>query len=164
MSSRTRTRVKSAAGIHTLHIPRQRGRRAEPFVVVIPERPTLTREAVGFVGRMLWRFRGALAPTFLALLAWPLAAILHAIAWWSALALAPVAVAPLLWFGFVQLRRPARTAAAFWRAGLALLATVAAAWLAFAAGFGPLAGPLPLLWLLAWSIAQTVWLIVRRAH
>ncbi|MEU3423443.1 hypothetical protein AB0F39_33670 [Streptomyces murinus] len=164
MSSRTRTRVKSAAGIHTLHIPRQRGRRAEPFVVVIPERPTLTREAVGFMGRTLWRFRGALAPTFLALLAWPLAAILHATAWWSALALAPVAVAPLLWFGFVQLRRPARTAAVAWRAGLGLLATVAAAWLAFAAGFGPLAGPLPLIWLLAWPIGQTVWLIVRRAH
>ncbi|MEU7500553.1 hypothetical protein AB0B52_26330 [Streptomyces griseofuscus] len=166
MSSRTRARgAKSAAGVHTIRIPRQRGRRsAQPFVVVIPEHPSLTREALGFVGRVLWRFRAALAPTGFALLAWPLAAILHAIAWWSALALAPVAAAPVLWFGFVQLHRPARTAAVVWRAGLALLATAAGAWLAFAAGFGPLAGPLPLLWLLAWLIAQTAWLVVRRSH
>ncbi|MET9076205.1 hypothetical protein ABZX95_29580 [Streptomyces sp. NPDC004232] len=163
MSSRTRTRgMKTAAGIHTVRLPRQRGRRsAQPFIVVVPERDSLTREALGFLGRVLWRFRGALAPTFLAVLAWPLTAILHAIAWWSGLLLAPLAAAPLLWFGVVQRRRPARTAAVVWRAGLALLATAGFAWVALAAGFGPLAGPLPLIWLLAWLIAQTAWLIVR---
>ncbi|MFF4442035.1 hypothetical protein [Streptomyces sp. NPDC001621] len=166
MSSRTRTRsVKTAAGVHTIHIPRQRGRRrAQPFVVVVPEHPSLTREALGFLGRMLWRFRGALAPTFLAVSAWPLTAILHALAWWSGLLIAPLAVAPVLWLGFVQIRRPARTAAVVWRTGLALLATAGFAWLALAAGFGPLAGPLPLIWLLAWLAAQTAWLIVRRSH
>jgi hypothetical protein len=33
--------------------------------------------------------------------------------------------------------------------------------LALAAGFGPLAGPLALLWLLILITAQTVWLIIR---
>ncbi|MER5549653.1 hypothetical protein ABT072_46490 [Streptomyces sp. NPDC002589] len=163
MSSRTRARgVKSAAGVHTIHIPRQRGRRrAQPFVVVVPEQPSLTREALGFLGRGLWRFRGALAPTFLAVLAWPLTAILHALAWWSGLLLAPLAVVPALWLGFVHIRRPARSITFVWRAGLALLATVAFVWLVLAAGFGPLAGPLPLIWLLIWLVAQTAWLIVR---
>ncbi|MFF7371963.1 hypothetical protein [Streptomyces tricolor] len=166
MSSRTRTRMaKTAAGVHTIHVPRQRGRRrSQPFVVVVPERPSLAREAFGFLGRVLWRFRTALTPTFLAALAWPLTAVLHALAWWSALVLAPLAVAPVLWLGFVHIRRPARVAASAWRAGLALLATTAFAWLALAAGFGPLAGPLELIWLLAWLAAQTAWLIVRRAH
>ncbi|MFE9447373.1 hypothetical protein [Streptomyces sp. NPDC006739] len=162
MSSRTRSRgLKTAAGIHTVHIPRSRGRRSQPFVVVVPEHPSLTREALGFLGRTLWRFRHALAPTFLALAAWPLTAILHALAWWSGLLLAPVAAAPLLWLGFVQFRRPARAAASAWRVGLALLATAAVTWAALAAGFGPLAGPLPLIWLLTWLTAQTAWLIVR---
>lgn len=52
MSSRTRARgAKTAAGVHTIRIPRQRGRRgADPFVVVVPERPSLTREALAVVG------------------------------------------------------------------------------------------------------------------
>ncbi|WP_328431789.1 hypothetical protein [Streptomyces sp. NBC_00453] len=163
MSSRTRSRgLKTAAGAHTIHIPRQRGRRrSQPFVVVVPEHPSLTREALGFLGRTLWRFRGALAPTGLALLVWPVTALLHALAWWSGLLLAPISAAPALWLGFVHFRRPARATASAWRVGLALLATAALAWLALAAGFGPLADPLPLLWVLTWLIAQTAWLIVR---
>ncbi|MYX39585.1 hypothetical protein GTW59_00460 [Streptomyces sp. SID89] len=166
MSSRTRARgAKAAAGVHTVHIPRQRGRRgAQPFVVVVPERPSLTLEALSAVGRVLWRFRGALAPTTLAALAWPLTAILHAIAWWSGLLLAPLAVLPLLWLLVMQRRRPAHAAVLAWRAGLAALAAVAGAWVALAAGFGPLAGPLALFWLLTWLTAQTAWLIVRRTH
>jgi hypothetical protein len=157
--------VKTAAGVHTVHIPRQRGRRgAQPFVVVVPERPSLTREALGFLGRALWRSRRTLAPTALALIAVPLAAILHALAWWSGLLLAPLAIAPVLWFGFLQVRRPGRGSVIAWRAGLTLLATAALAWLALAAGFGPLAGPLELLWLLTWIAAQSAWLIVRRTH
>ncbi|WEO97849.1 hypothetical protein A6P39_029645 [Streptomyces sp. FXJ1.172] len=166
MSSRTRTRgAKTAAGIHTVRIPRQRGRRAtQPFVVVVPESPSLTREALGFAGRMLWRFRVALAPTALGLLALVVTAILHSIAWWSGLLLAPLAALPVLWLLVMQRRRPARTSVLAWRAGLTVLATVALAWAALAAGFGPLAGPLELIWLLIWLTAQTAWLIVRRSH
>ncbi|GAA0922218.1 hypothetical protein [Streptomyces thermoalcalitolerans] len=166
MSSRTRARgVKTAASVHTVHIPRRRGRRsAQPFVIVVPERPSLAREALSVLGGLLWRFRGALAPTGLALLAVPVTAVLHAIAWWSGLLLAPAAGAPLVWLAVIQRRRPARAAVLAWRAGLAALAGVACAWVALAAGFGPLAGPLELLWLLTWLTAQTAWLIVRRTH
>jgi hypothetical protein len=157
--------VKTAAGVHTVRIPRQRGRRtAQPFVVVIPEHPSLTREALGFLGRMLWRFRSALAPTGLALLALPVAAVLHAIAWWSGLLLAPTAAFPLGWLLVMQRRRPATASVLAWRAALAALATTAAAWVALAAGFGPLCGPLAVLWLLIWLTAQTAWLIVRGTH
>ncbi|MEU0176117.1 hypothetical protein ABZ178_22620 [Streptomyces massasporeus] len=163
MSSRTRTRsVKTAAGIHTVRIPRQRGRRAaDPFVIVVPERPSLVREAVGFIGRGLWTFRRALAPTGLSVLAFLVAGLLHLIAWWSALVVAPVAAVPAVWLLVVQRRRPARAAALAWRIGLAALATTAAVWLALAAGFGPHTGPLALLWLLILITAQTAWLIIR---
>lgn len=162
MPSRTSTRgVKTPAGVHTVRIPRQRGRRSQPFVVVVPERPTLTREAFGFLGRTLWRYRGALAPTGLALLAWPVTALLHAIAWWCSLLLAPIAAAPLVWLAVLQRNQPARTSAMAWRFALTALAAVAFTWVALAAGFGPLTGPLPLIWVLTWLISQTAWLVVR---
>jgi hypothetical protein len=153
--------VKTAAGIQTVRIPRQRGRRSDPFVIVVPERPSLTREALGFLGRGLWHFRRALAPTGLSLLAFLVAGLLHLIAWWSALVIAPAATVPVVWLLVMQRRRPARTAALAWRIGLAALATVAAVWLALAAGFGPLNGTLALLWLLILIAAQTAWLIIR---
>ncbi|WP_109006079.1 hypothetical protein [Streptomyces rishiriensis] len=163
MSSRTRAR--GAAGVTTVHIPRRRGRRgSDPFVVVVPERPSLTREALGFLGRALWNVRTALAPTALALLALPLTAVLHALAWWSSLLLAPAAVAPLLWLAIMQRRRPARAGVLLWRAGLVLLVSIAAAWLALAAAFGPFSGPLAAIWLLVLIAAQTAWLVVRRSH
>lgn len=162
MSSRTRTR--GAAGVHTVRIPRQRGRRSDPFVVVVPERPSLTREALTALGGLLWRSRRALAPTGFALLAFVGAALLHAIAWWSGLLLAPLAAAPIGWLLVMHRRRPGTGSVLAWRAGLATLATVALAWLALAAGFGPLAGSLELVWLLALIAAQTAWLIVRRTH
>ncbi|MEU0390007.1 hypothetical protein [Streptomyces chartreusis] len=162
MSSRTRTRsVKTAAGVHTVRIPRQRGRRSDPFVIVVPERPSLTREALGFVGRGLWSVRRALAPTGLSVLAFLVAVLLNAIAWWSSLVIAPVAAVPVVWLLVMQRRRPARAAALAWRIGLAVLATAAAVWLALAAGFGPLNGTLALLWLLILITAQTAWLIIR---
>ncbi|MFJ5732574.1 hypothetical protein [Streptomyces paradoxus] len=163
MTSRTRTRsVKTAAGVHTVRIPRQRGRRgADPFVIVVPERPSLTREALGFVGRGLWHFRRALAPTGLSVLAFLVAGLLHAITWWSSLVITPVATMPVVWLLVMQRRRPARSTALAWRIGLATLATLAVVWLALAAGFGPLAGPLALLWLLILIAAQTAWLIIR---
>ncbi|MFE1309930.1 hypothetical protein [Streptomyces sp. NPDC058755] len=165
MSSRTRARgVKTTAGIHTVRIPRQRGRRShEPFIVVVPEQPSLTREAFGFLGRMLWRFRQALAPTGHAVLALAVASILHTIAWWSALLLAPVAVAPVLWLGFLQRRRPGRGGALRWRITAAVAATLAFGWMAFAAGFGPFAGPLEQIWLMGLIVAQAAWLFVRRS-
>ncbi|MGW0838196.1 hypothetical protein [Streptomyces prunicolor] len=162
MSSRTRAR--GAAGVHTVRIPHQRGRRSQPFLIVVPDRPSLIREAFAFLGRGLWHYRRPLAPTALALLAWPVTAILHAIAWWYGLIFLPVAIAPAVWLGFVQFRRPARSVATAWRIGLTVLATLAFGWAALASGFGPLAGPLPLIWLFTWIAAQTAWLIVRRSH
>ncbi|BCL23011.1 hypothetical protein ACPCBX_18385 [Streptomyces tuirus] len=165
MSSRTRTRkVKTAAGVHTVRLPRQRGRRSQPFVVVVPEHPSLTREALGFVGRGLWMARHALAPTALALLALVVTGLLHVIAWWSALVLAPAALAPAVCFAVVQRSRPAQSSTLAWRIALAVFATLAFAWAALAAGFGPWAGALPLVWLLTLIVAQTAWLTVRRTH
>ncbi|MFH9858600.1 hypothetical protein [Streptomyces sp. NPDC017202] len=166
MSSRTRARgAKTAAGVHTVRIPRQRGRRgADPFVVVVPERPSLTREALGFLGGLLWRSRHALAPTGLAVLALVVAALLHVMAWWSGLILAPTAAGPLAWLLVMQRRRPATGAVLAWRIGLAALLASALAWLAVAAGCGPLAGALELWWLLTLIAAQSAWLVVRRTH
>ncbi|MEW2114559.1 hypothetical protein AB0945_05095 [Streptomyces sp. NPDC005474] len=166
MSSRTRTRrVKTAAGVTTVRLPRQRGRRtAQPFVVVVPERPSLARELAAWTGHLLWRFRHALAPTGIALAVFVVTALLHVFAWWSALVLAPAVAAPAGWLAFMQRRRPATGTTLGWRAALALLITLAFTWAALAAGFGPLAGPLPLLWLLLLLPAQTGWLIVRRTH
>lgn len=166
MSSRARARgVKTAAGVHTVRIPRQRGRRhAEPFIVVVPERPSLAREAAAVLGGLLWRSRHALVPTALALVAVVVAGLLHVMAWWSGLLLAPVAAGPLAWLLIVQRRRPATGTVLAWRIGLAALVSSALAWLATAAAAGPLAGALELWWLLTWITAQSAWLIVRRTH
>ncbi|WP_105970951.1 hypothetical protein [Streptomyces geranii] len=166
MSSRTRTRrVKTTAGVHTVRLPRQRGRRtAQPVLVVVPERPSIARELAGWAGGLLWRFRHALAPTGIALAVFVVTALLHALAWWSALVLAPAVAAPIGWLLFVQRRHPAHRTTLAWRIATAALATLALAWAALAAGFGPLAGPLELLWLLLLLPAQTGWLIVRRTH
>jgi hypothetical protein len=166
VSSRIRARgAKTTAGVHTVRIPRQRGRRAtEPFVIVVPERPSLTREALAVVGGWLWRSRRALAPTALAVLALAVAALLHVIAWWSGLLLAPTAAGPLAWLLIMHRRRPATSSVLAWRIGLAALTSSALAWLAVAAGFGPLAGALELWWLLTLITAQSAWLIVRRTH
>ncbi|AYN34226.1 hypothetical protein DUI70_3725 [Streptomyces albus] len=151
--------------MHTVRIPRQRGRRgADPFVVVVPERPSLTREALTVVGGWLWRERRALAPTGLAVLALAAAGLLHVFAWWSGLVLAPVAAGPLVWLLLMQRRRPALGSPLAWRIALAALASSALAWLALAVGFGPLAGPLCLWWLLMLLTAQTAWLIVRHTR
>ncbi|MFJ2651155.1 hypothetical protein ACIO1C_31095 [Streptomyces sp. NPDC087420] len=167
MSSRTRSRVRAqkvAAGVTTVRIPRQRGQRgSQPFVVVVPERPSLTREVLSAAGRLLWRFRRPLIPTALALLALPVTGVLHMIAWWSGLLLAPVAIVPAVWLCLTQRRRPASGAVLAWRISLTTLATLSLAWAALASGFGPLAGPLELGWLLLLLTTQTVWLIVRRS-
>ncbi|MGW7272286.1 hypothetical protein ACWGH5_17365 [Streptomyces sp. NPDC054864] len=167
MSSRTRSRTRAAkvsAGATTVRIPRQRrGRSAQPFVIVVPERPSLTSRLAGIVGDLLWDHRRALAPLGIALSAFPVTALLHALVWWSGLLLAPLAAGPLAWLLITQRRRPAADRGVLgWRIGLTLLATAATAWVALAAAFGPLAGPLELLWLFTLIAAQTAWLIVRR--
>ncbi|GAA4014759.1 hypothetical protein [Streptomyces plumbiresistens] len=166
MSSRTRTRAaKSGASVHTVRIPRQRGRRGgDPFVVVVPERPSLTRQALTGLALLLWDHRRALAPTGFALVALAVAGLLHAMAWWSGLVLAPLAAGPLVWLAVMQRRRPGTGSVLAWRIGLAALASTGLAWLALAAGFGPLTGPLELVWLLGLIAAQAAWFIVRRTH
>jgi hypothetical protein len=148
----------------TVRIPRQRGRRGEPFVVVVPERPSLTRQALMGLALIVWDHRRAFAPIPLALLALGLAALLHAVAWWSGLVLAAAAVAPLVWLGIAQRSHPARGSALAWRIALSATSTLAAGWMAAAAMVGPLAGPLELLWLLALIGTQTAWPIVRRTR
>ncbi|MFI2617574.1 hypothetical protein [Streptomyces sp. NPDC018584] len=169
MSSRTRTRraVKVPAGATTIRIPRQRGRRrsGQPFIVVLPEQRSLSRELLTSLAGVVWAHRRLLAPTGFALVALPATALLHVLVWWSGLALAPLAVGPLVWLLITQRRRPAadRTVRG-WRIGLTALGTAAATWIALAAAFGPLAGPLELVWLFTLITAQTVWSVVRRTH
>ncbi|MFI8850241.1 hypothetical protein ACIGW3_08625 [Streptomyces sp. NPDC053499] len=167
MPARTGPRtVKVPAGASTIRIPRQRrsGRRSDPFVVVVPERPSLTRLALGATADLVWRHRGALAPLGIAVGVFLVATLLHALAWWSGLALVPAAVGPLVWLALVQHRRPAAARAVCWRVAFALLTTAAGAWAALAAGFGPLAGPLEVWWLLTFVAAQTTWLIARHSN
>lgn len=167
MPSRTRTR-RAAAGVHTVKIPHQRGRGAEQLIVVVPPRQSMARRAGGRLALAAWEHRQALAPTFAAVLAFNLAALLHALAWWSGLILAPAALAPVVALAIVQRRHPVRGAALTWRIGLTAASTFTAAWLALAATFGPLFGPharpLCIVWLLALIGAQTTWPLVRRTH
>lgn len=160
------THIRSPkSGGTTVRIPRQRGRRSgQPFVVVVPDRPSLTRVALGLAGQALWNGRRALAPTGFALLAFAVTALLHALAWWSGLVLAPAAVAPVVWLLIAHRRAPVTGSALAWRIGLGALASIAAGWVAAAVVFGPLAGPLEILWLLTVIAAQSAWLIVRRTH
>lgn len=165
MPSRTRTRVqKVPAGVQTVRIPGQRGRRGEQVVIVVPERHSLTRQLLGGLALMAWDHRRTLAPIPLAVLALGVAWILHTVAWWSGVVLAPAAIAPLVWIAIMQRRRSASGATLAWRIGLSIASTVASGWLAAAAIFGPFFGPLELLWLLILIAAQTVWPIVRRTH
>ncbi|WP_342791166.1 hypothetical protein [Streptomyces montanus] len=154
---------KEPAGATTVRIPRQRGRRgADPFVVVVPERPSLLREMAAGLALIAWDHRRSLAPVALAVTALPLTAVLHWWAWWSGLILAPLALAPLGWLAFAILRRPAGRSVLFWRLGLGVGATSALTWLALAAAFGPAAGPLLTLWLIFTVAAQVAWLVIRR--
>ncbi|MFD9444252.1 hypothetical protein ACFWBR_20350 [Streptomyces sp. NPDC060006] len=148
MPSRTRTR-----------------RTRQPFVVVMPERRrSLTGRAAGAVALLLWDSRRALAPTGLALLALVLTAVLHVLAWWSGLVLAPAALAPLVWLAIAQRRAPARGSDLALRIALSVVSALAGGWVALAAAVGPFTGPLEIWWLLALIGAQTAWLIVRRTH
>ncbi|GHG82781.1 hypothetical protein [Streptomyces griseocarneus] len=163
MSSRTRSH-KVRAGSSTVRIPRQsRWRRSStPFVVVVPERPPLSLELLAWFARLLWRHRIRLAPLALATAAWPLTALLHALAWWSGLLFAVAAVLPLGWMVHVNAHRPAGQSASRWRLMSAAVITAAMGWLALAASFGPTTDPLPLTWLLITITTQTGWSVLRR--
>ncbi|WPO69937.1 hypothetical protein [Streptomyces sp. KN37] len=163
MNSRTRT-SKAAAGVHTVRIPRRRGRRGQPFIVVIPEHPTVTRVALGTVGRALWKARTSLYPTALAVLGFVLAAVRHVLAWWSCFLPATAVVAPVAWLAVMQRSNPACGSSLAWRIGLTSATSLAASWLTTAVAFGPTAGPLELLWLLALLGTQIAWPIVRRTY
>ncbi len=163
MPSRTRVR-KVPPGVQTIRVPGQRGRRGEQVVIVVPERHSLTRQLLSGIALMAWDHRRALAPTSLALAAFGVTTLLHLVAWWSGVILAPAALAPLVWLAIVQRQRPAKGSSLAWRIALSVAATLAAAWMAAGAIFGPLTGPLELLWLLALIGTQTTWLVVRRTN
>ncbi|WP_405807457.1 hypothetical protein OG729_20100 [Streptomyces sp. NBC_00210] len=169
MTNRTRIRTaKVPRGTTAIRIPRQGRRRigrraAQPIVLVVPEQPSLGARAAAAAGGWLWDRRGSWAPTAIALAAFLAAAIVHALAWWSGLVLAPATAAPLIWLLRTNRQRPAGDPSVRrWRNGLVLLATTATAWAALALAFGPTAGPLELLWLISTIAAQTLWLRSRR--
>ncbi|MFE6889979.1 hypothetical protein [Streptomyces sp. NPDC057694] len=171
MSSRTSSRRRTAkvpASATVINMPRQRrsGRSGQPFIVVVPTHGHSWKQRLAAAtGRAVWRHRHALIPSFAALAALPATALLHALAWWSGLVLAPLAAGPLVWLLLTQRRRPtSERTVLVWRIGLSLLATAAIAWAALAAAFNPLAGPLGLLWVLLWAIAQSGWLVVRHTR
>ncbi|EFL01368.1 integral membrane protein [Streptomyces sp. SPB78] len=166
MNSRTRTRARLLkTGAHTVQIPRTRGRRGmSPYVVVVPERPSLTHEAAAVLLRWLWRSRTALAPTGVALGAFVLGVLLHLVAPWAVYLLAPLAAAPLAWLVLAHRARPAHGPALAWRAGLVALAASVLAQLAASVAYGPLAGGLGVWWLLNLLLAQTAWPVLRRTH
>lgn len=163
MSSRTRTRTpKASAGVHTVRIPGRRGRRSQPLLIVVPERPSLIRQAFAGLAGAAWVHRRALAPTVLAVLAFVLAAVLHVLAWWSCFLPAAAVVAPLAWLVILQRGNPVTGSDLAWRIGATSVAALAALWMTAAVTFGPVAGPLELLWLLALIGVQTAWIVVRK--
>ncbi|WP_433340611.1 hypothetical protein [Streptomyces sp. CA-253872] len=164
MNTRTRARVLKT-GAHTVQIPRARGRRGQsPYVVVVPERPSLAHEATAALLRWLWRSRTALAPTGAALGAFVLGVLLHLLAPWAVWLLAPLAAAPLVWFVLAHRARPAHGPALAWRTGLVALALSALAQLAASVACGPFASGLGVWWLFNLLVAQTVWPVLRRTR
>ncbi|EDY46510.1 hypothetical protein [Streptomyces sp. SPB074] len=166
MNSRARTRARLLkTGAHTVQIPRTRGRRGmSPYVVVVPERPSLTHEAAAMLLRWLWRSRTALAPTGAALGALLLGVLLHLVAPWAAWLLAPLAAAPLVWLTLAHRSHPAHGPALACRTSLVALAVSVFAQLATVVAYGPLAGGLGVWWLLNLLVAQTVWPVLRRTR
>ncbi|MEV0177708.1 hypothetical protein AB0I54_00150 [Streptomyces sp. NPDC050625] len=163
MPNRTRARKVPYGSTRTAYVPRTRRRDAQPIVLVVPERPTLAQRAMSAFGAWLWETRGTWAPTGVALAALLATGVLHLLAWWTALLLAPAAAAPSGWLAWIGVRRPARDRSIRrWRRALAALATTAAIWAVLAVGFGPFARPLVVIWLALATTAQALWLYTRR--
>ncbi|MFB7255735.1 hypothetical protein [Streptomyces nojiriensis] len=161
MSRRTRTHTSQGAA-PTVHIPRQRGHRQGPqVIVVVSDEPTLTQRAAAATGRWVWKHRRTWAPTGLALLLLPATGIVHLITPWAALVAAPAAV-PLAILGWKAKSRPVPTpAAGARRIALAVLALASLTWLALALWFGPAEPVLMGLWSLITLHAQITWLFAR---
>ncbi|MER5300183.1 hypothetical protein ABT039_12090 [Streptomyces lasiicapitis] len=167
MSSRTRPRartVKVPAGATSVRIPRQRGRRQQSFLLVVPERPTLTSQALRTAGRLLWRHRLALLPTGLAVLSLIVTAVLHALAPWASVLVATVGLLPLILLltPTPLYRRRLADESRAWRWGAAAVAAVLGLWSGLAILLGPLAGPLEVLWFLGLLAAYVLRAAVRR--
>jgi hypothetical protein len=135
-----------------------------PYVVVVPERPSLTHEAAATLLRWLWRSRAALAPTGTAVGAFLLGVLLHLLAPWAVYLLAPLAAVPLVWLLVAHRARPAHGPALAWRTVLVVLAVSTLAQLAAVVAQGPLADGLGVWWLLNLLVAQTVWPVLRRTR
>ncbi|MEU6398604.1 hypothetical protein ABZ867_16740 [Streptomyces cinnamoneus] len=163
MSRRTRTHTAKGAA-PTVHIPRQRGSRQGPQVIVVvsDEPPTLTQRAAAAAGRWVWKHRRTWAPTGLAILLLPVTGIVHLITPWAALVAGPAAAVPLAVLGWKAKGRPVRThPAGARRTALAVLALAALAWLCLALWFGPAKPVLMGLWSLIALAAQITWLFAR---
>ncbi|WP_405658208.1 hypothetical protein [Streptomyces sp. RK9] len=155
--------MKVPAGATTVRIPRQRGRRQQSFLLVVPERPTLSSQALRTVGRLLWHHRMALLPTGLAVLSLIATAVLHALAPWASVLVATVGLLPLI---LLLTPSPYRGRLAdenrAWKWGAASVAAVVGLWAGLAILLGPLAGPLEVLWFLGLLAVNGLWFTVRR--
>lgn len=166
MSSRTRPRartVKVPAGATTVRIPRQRGRRQQSFVLVVPERPTLTGQALRTMGRLLWRHRLALIPAGLAVLSLIVTAVLHAFAPWTAYLMTVAGLLPLIALLTPPIHCRLAGGVRAWQWGGAALAAAVGLWAGLAVLFGPLAGPLEALWFLGVLAAYGLRAAIRRS-
>ncbi|MET8969176.1 hypothetical protein [Streptomyces hydrogenans] len=167
MSRRSRPRtVQVPPGATTVRIPRQRGaKNAPPVVVLVSEpRPSLSSRLAQAAGGWAWKHRAAWAPTGYAVLAYVLTAVVHAIAPWMVYVLAPAALVPLLALAWVRAKHPGRVGE---RPGrlltAAVLATLALGWAAATVHYGPLTVPLAWTWAGLTLAVQVFWLVVRRS-
>ncbi|MFG2750067.1 hypothetical protein [Streptomyces xanthophaeus] len=163
MSRRTRTHTAKGAAPRTVHIPRQRGSRQGPqVIVVVSDEPTLTSRAASASGRWMWKHRRAWAPTGLAVLLLAVTGIVHLITPWAALAAAPAGAVPLAVLAWRAGGRPVRThTEAVRRTSLAVLALASLTWFSLALWFGPAEPLLMGLWSLITLYSQITWLFAR---
>ena len=161
-----------------VQIPRQRGRRGAPaahvidlgrgttpLVVMIPERPTLTRQLAYATGAVLWRHRAAWAPSWGALGLFAASGLLSVAAPAAGIVLAvPALLVPA---GWAIVRRWHPRSAVRRRARAlrlpVLVSCSALAWTAAAVLAGPANWPLFGLWLAGTAAGQAAWWRSRRA-
>ncbi|MFI6150442.1 hypothetical protein [Streptomyces sp. NPDC051109] len=159
MSRRTRPSAAS-----TIHIPRQRGGRREPVILVVSSEPppTLASRAALASGRWAWKHRRSWAPTGIATALFVITGVVHLVeprtAWFlAALALAPAGV----WVWVLLHRRPTSRRAATLRAVFASFATAVAAWIALAVWFAPTRAALFTAWTVLTLATQVAWIVAR---
>jgi S-DNA-T family DNA segregation ATPase FtsK/SpoIIIE len=108
----------------------------------------------------LWRYRSELAPLWLTLAAFTLAASLHAShpGWWPI----PAGVTAATAVGFAVLGRHVGLASRLERSYAAAITALAGAWITAAAIVGPLRAPLPVVAVIAGTVAAIPWWAHRR--